>query len=458
MTALALAFGFLFLALGVMFEDKYVAGATSHPGRSKTSAPVAPRSAIIPLTMSGPHRQPRTRSAAEKELESLYRQLREVARDLFIQKPHARDMVRSVPALDLELRLEFSGRDGEDARQARALLSQLDEHLDDAILAGAAFRPGRVYCFFCESADCAHAAPAEPRDVFYAYSETGTPLFKPLLDVVLEVAPDMVDRLVADRSEPVRLAFRREDLIRDRLEAFAEQDRVYDLRGQVVLGYYRRHGEEVVRTTSGHAPGEKFGVTLQVVRSATRSGVVRLGVNTIGILPDGRDVIVAVSPDHRWPVSEMLYVTNRRLARLNTELKQMPRRQRLGVAAEMADHLLLAMIDKANRHEKQAGWRTDHAARRADERGRPTNMVRKDLEGVRHDRVLYDTHKETWIILGGRGRAHVFSPDGLHVTSLHLEKKEIESRRSRQRWRQGERDEIKTLLTKVKDVFAADRA
>lgn len=52
-------------------------------------------------------------------------------------------------------------------------------------------------------------------------------------------------------------------------------------------------------------------------------------------------------------------------------------------------------------------------------------------------------------MLGARGRAHLFSPAGKHVTSIRFDPPAIERRRDRKRWRPASRDEIDALQAAV---------
>jgi hypothetical protein len=51
------------------------------------------------------------------------------------------------------------------------------------------------------------------------------------------------------------------------------------------------------------------------------------------------------------------------------------------------------------------------------------------------------------IVLGPRGRAHAFTPEGKHVTSLILDRDALSRRLARRRWRPATRAEIDALRT-----------
>jgi hypothetical protein len=415
-------------------------GAAAPPARTPAARePVSPRRAPAPRH-PGP-RQDEQRAAVRAELEGVYRRLADISRRLFLAKPHARDMITSLPPLDLPLHLEFSGRPGREADEARRLLDLLETHLDDAILAGCAFRPGRVYCFFCESAECEHSRPHDPRHVFKGFSQTGQPAWWSLLDLAIERQDERVDRLTEGRGAQILLASDRDELVRDRITAFARQEHVYDVRGQIVLGYYH-FGEDGARS--------KFAVTLQLIRSSTRAKVVRVGLNMVGVLPGGRDVEALLGGDRRWPFSDLVMATERELAVINQELKQLDRNRRMQHAEDAAAALLRDMAHGLERRQRREGWRTGHATDRAGEKTRPTGMAQRDIRTARYDRVVKDDKEGTFIVLGGKGRVHVLTPEGLHVTSLHMDGLQIQTRLAHRRWKTMERAAVEDVLKKAR--------
>lgn len=378
------------------------------------------------------------------EVEGILARLAEIGREIFLAKPHARDVVESIPELELKLRIGFSGRAEGHAARAAEVLQILDQHLDDAILARAAFRPGSVWSFFDRSADLPGCRPSDPREVFCGYTETGVCQWQPMLAWAIERDLDGLDALTAERGRCLVVSVGREELVGQRLPSFSENESAYDLRGQLVIGYY-----ELGRG------GGKFAVTLQIVRSTTRSGVVRLGLNTIGLLPDGRPARALIGEQGAdYSFLDILHRADRRLATVNQELKRLPERRRAAMAADEAEALLADMGQGLSRHVRRHGWRTEHARERAESRERPTGMARGDVRTARRDRVLRDVREETLVVLGGRGRVHVFGWEGRHVTSLHIDRRSLDARLAQKRWVPLEKAEAAAALARVRAVFA----
>ena len=78
--------------------------------------------------------------------------------------------------------------------------------------------------------------------------------------------------------------------------------------------------------------------------------------------------------------------------------------------------------------------RTTHAERRHTSGERPTGDAMNDVAHASVDQFFHDTRRNTVVVLGGRGRAHIFSTAGQHVTSLRLDPGELRRKTDRQRW------------------------
>jgi len=72
-------------------------------------------------------------------------------------------------------------------------------------------------------------------------------------------------------------------------------------------------------------------------------------------------------------------------------------------------------------------------------------MALTDLARARPDRILFDTRNETVVVLGERGRAHVFNLEGRLVTSIRGEPSTVEKRRIKGIWRDASPSEVEAL-------------
>jgi hypothetical protein len=62
-------------------------------------------------------------------------------------------------------------------------------------------------------------------------------------------------------------------------------------------------------------------------------------------------------------------------------------------------------------------------------------MALPDLKAAPDERVLRDVHRGTWIVLGERGRVHVFNQDAKLVTSIRYSQPAIDRRLARGHWK-----------------------
>jgi hypothetical protein len=86
--------------------------------------------------------------------------------------------------------------------------------------------------------------------------------------------------------------------------------------------------------------------------------------------------------------------------------------------------------------------RTRHGEERHKSMQRPTATAFRDVRLAGADRFLLDKEHNTVVVLGPKGRAHVFTRDGKLVTSMVLDRKGIERRFSRKRWVSMSKEEV----------------
>ena len=77
-----------------------------------------------------------------------------------------------------------------------------------------------------------------------------------------------------------------------------------------------------------------------------------------------------------------------------------------------------------------------------------------DLARASPENLLYDTRRETLVVVGDRGRAHVFNLAGKLVTSVRYNPDVIEKRRQNGVWRRAGAEEVR----KVREQVAAGAA
>ncbi|HSG39955.1 MAG TPA: hypothetical protein VLE27_09990, partial [Thermoanaerobaculia bacterium] len=93
--------------------------------------------------------------------------------------------------------------------------------------------------------------------------------------------------------------------------------------------------------------------------------------------------------------------------------------------------------------------RTQHGQQRHAEGDRPTRMALTDLARAKPEDLLFDTRRETLVVVGDRGRAHVFNLTGKLVTSVRYNPAVIEKRRKNGMWRPAGAEEVRTVRERV---------
>ncbi len=361
-------------------------------------------------------------------------------------------------SLAVALRIPSDLRDGRLEPAIRAADEALDDALGDLVRERSVFRPGRAFCLRCSSPDCVHAAAPEPRQVFAGYGPTGVPRYLDFGQLLLERRDPRVETLFKDTPGLVALTLGEADLCAALVAPFQKREDGFRLLGQVTAGWFR------VRADSGVAV--PFAVAFQILSVRAKRGRRSLVLNVLGTAPGGGPLEALYDRLGNIPWLDAVRWAQTSLASVERSLDAPPPARRPGGkpgagngsaparALELAPRRLQGILDGlAHRLEKDRRGqdrRTQHAEIRRAEGDRPTGMALADLARASAHEVLADVQRDTLVVLGEKGRAHVFNREGRHVTSIRYTQGALDKRRARGLWRPARPDEIAALLTAVK--------
>jgi hypothetical protein len=347
--------------------------------------------------------------------------------------------------LDLSLRLPLFDAAGTRVdEETRALQGELEDAVAALLSGAAAFQPGRVYCFRCGQAGCAHATSDDPRAVFTGYGPTGTPRFADFFQVLVNRRDPRMEVLASGSSDLVVLETSGETLMGELLPVYRQEREDVRVHGQVAAGWYR------VPDPSGRPA--LLAVTFQVASGKLKSGRRRYFLNVLGAGPEGETLEHLHDRLGRIPWSGAARWAQSALAELE---RGGPRRGRAAeaAAARRIEGLLGGLARRLARGERARDRRTRHATVRHEEGSRPTRMAVADAVRAAVDEVLFDVRRGTIVVLGERGRAHIFNLEGKLVTSVRYHPDAISRRRDAGIWRPASPAEIEL----VKNRTAAPR-
>jgi len=330
-------------------------------------------------------------------------------------------------AVPLELTIPPPALD--DSSASPALLSALADALRRSGARADPVVAGRVFCYRCDRADCEHATPPRPQSVFAGFSPTGQPQWTDLAQALLEARHERVDELFSSAA-PLGLVQPGRELKARLLHPFGKSSKTYDLLGQVVAGHFG----------GGAAPVSAL--TVQAVESRSPRGGTRLTLNRIG---SEASAWLDEHPENGF--AQALQAARGRIAQIESDLAAGPvsaaRRSEL---MRKIPGILQDLRRVLERSGRQSERRTKHAVERRRE-NRPTHAAIHDAWSAADADLLADETRGTMIVLGPRGRAHAFTPEGRHVTSLILDREALSRRLARRRWRPATPAEIQALRT-----------
>ena len=366
-----------------------------------------------------------------------------------IQRHPSAHLLNGRDSVEIRLRLPTLDR-GDWAAEARQATSQsLDDALGRLVLHRSVFHQGHVYCLRCASSRCEHTTPEHATEVFAGYGPSGVPRFQDLGQCLLERHDSRVHQLYQSPPGLVAHVTAGVDLTQQLLPAFKDADSGYHIHGQVTVGWY------MFPTDNGYP--SPVALTFQVVSTRPQKGQRRFGLNLIGVGPGDEplenlfDRIGEIPwlDATRW-AQEILRDVERSTVRHTSTANEQPEKRLQGLLTGLARRL---------EHQRRARDRkTRHGRRRQRDRSRPTDMALADLEQARNESILFDTRKKTLVVVGQRGRAHVFNHAGRLVTSIRYSPTSIERRRKRGLWKPATEDQIGALKKQIALIQEGEEA
>jgi hypothetical protein len=366
----------------------------------------------------------------------------------------ARDRLRAAggngrrPDLELTLRLPLA--EGELPAALEALDAELTGALREALAATALCSPGRVWCPRCASAECEHAAPADPRQVFAGWGASGLPRFLDLGQLLLEAQHPRVVELYDERPQLLTLVQGWRDLAGALLPAYRERFGGLRVHGQVVAGWYR----------AGAPAGPGHG-RLAIAVQLLSSGEGRRRRHALHLLA-GADagLLEGLQDRHgRLPWADALRWAETTLEQIHASMRR-PRAPAPAALEARLQGLLLHLAERLERPFQGRQRRTGHAQERhssvrPENGGRPTRTALADLRAAPAERILFDPRHETYVVLGPHGRTHVFAGGGKLVTSLRYPAATIARRQKSGDWRAVAAEQAAAMRARVEALLAA---
>lgn len=386
----------------------------------------------------GGNKRSRSSDPAVVALEALRRLVRDVAADRGVDRSEALPLASMILKLDLPV-----SRFNEEIlkKSAADLRKLIDAQIDDGLRASRAFRQGTVFSFLYDSVESDQCAPPEPTSVFAGYQPNGRPEWVGFTNLCIARGEERVDRLFGDHPEVIAFVQTVDELGEGLLPEFGRDSCAYKLLGQVVLGLVPEH------LMSRKEDAQRVALTFQLVETRLSGAGPRLRLNVLGLTPE--QIANAAADSHRGSPAEglrkTLRATQRRVDTLGRQMRVADGGEGELELDDRVHALLTQLRGDLEGIFRAHGRRTSHARDRHTQSERPTSDAMRDLTHAPDDRFLWDTRRETAVVIGPKGRAHVFSPEGLHVTSLRLSPGELERKKERGRWRPLRSDGIASL-------------
>lgn len=333
--------------------------------------------------------------------------------------------------LELQLALPLTPADDFAAAAAR-LREGMRAEIAAQVSHRAAFRPGHVLDLRHPHSLGPETRPPDSRKVFVGFSATGAPLFLDFAQWLLQSKHPQLDLLYSKPPGVVTVISSAEELYVEVLPPFRQPPEVdWRLHGQVAAGFF-----EVARPDGGAG---QLALTFQVQSSAAKSGGRRrFGLNLLGVGPGGEKLEHLMERLAKKTVEPAPWQGAAAWAQEALESIERGQGRGGGDPVQLDERIagiLGGFVRRLEQDRRARGRRTGHAEERHQQGDRPTRHALQDLSRARPEDILVDARSGTFVVLGDRGRAHVFSGQGKLVTSLTTTPESIERKKKRDLWR-----------------------
>lgn len=345
------------------------------------------------------------------------------------------------PREAIEIPIEIPA--GSEHDSIRSAAADFDEKLEAAVKEAYArhevFRAGHAFCFRCGSSQCSHSLPPSPREIVVGYTSSGMPRFLDFAQFVLDRRDPRVEKLYAGNPGLVTVVQSEAELCEDIVQAVRRDRAFLRVNGQVSAGWFR------FRRDRGF---ESVAVAFQIITIETDHGRLRHELHLVGRGPGGCEITRVHGEQNPAPWADALTWARSVLERIGAGSRASGHRERrlLGVLGGLARRL--------EHRDRSRSRRTLHAEKRHQTGIRPTEMALEDLRRAHPESFRIDRRQNTLVVLGDRGRVHIFNRHGKLVTSVRYPARTIAKRCKTGLWRPASAEE----LAPVAEIFASERS
>ena len=344
-------------------------------------------------------------------------------------------------ALDLNLKIRaFPGRNW-GLEFEPSLSEQILPQIERIEAARDVFKQGRVYCFRCRESECVHGLPDSPLDVFCGYDPLGSPQWKELTQALLDLRDERVDGLFGRQPKILARFIKGRELHARQLGPFGKSSKTYALIGQVIAGYFKLKRD--------HQDTARMAVTIQAVEVTDRRGRIGLQLNTVCKAPSGVILGEDDSEAYGW-LKQVQERSKKALTKIEKNLASAKKNGGEAAFETKICDLMRKLGRDLERGQRRSERRTQHAKDR-DQMARPVHKAMSDLMKSRPDQVFFDEKTKGVILWGNKGRCHVFSERGRHVTSFVIHAKAVQTRLRKKRWRSLEPDRYSRFMERFRN-------
>jgi hypothetical protein len=382
-----------------------------------------------------------------KAAESIHRRIQGLVRSLLSKG--GSEAISGLPEqVDLHLQIPVSLQDEDHAlssRFAEDLIEQIDALRTEGEIELHGHRSGHAHCYWCQQTDCEHSQPENGHTVLTGWSPTGIPVWKNITNFLLAESPDLLDHLHGDTLKPFAVLVEESDLLAEVLPQYMEGSKFSrPIAGLLVGGFPLQMPNFEI---------DHLSMTALVYETRTARGIPRYRWNFIATPPKPFHLATLLAQEDSSHLARWISALRALMVGLQEQIEGRAREGKRMSMKECRQQLFQILRESQSilgAYNRRQGRKTLHALERGEDPDRPTSAAISDvLASKRHD-LFHDRRESTVIVRGPNSRIHVFTQNGIHVTSARYSPESILNRIQRKRWVPLEDSEFLRFQNEIK--------
>lgn len=393
-------------------------------------------------------RRNRTNPHRSKAAESIHRRIQGLIRSLLAKD--GSEAISGLPeTVDLHLQIPVHLHEDQHSlsrKFSEDLLNQIEALRMEGEIELHGHRSGHALCYWCQQTDCEHSQPENGHTILAGWSATGMPVWKNVTNFLLSEAPEMLDNIHGDTLKPFAVIVDESDLLAEVLPQYMEGTKFSQPLAALIVGGFplQLPNYEI----------DHLALTAMIHETRTARGIPRYRWNFISTPPKPFHLATLLGQEDSSHLARWISALRALMVGLQEEIEARAREGKRMSMKESRQRVFQVLRESQSilgAYNRRKDRKTLHALERGEDPQRPTSAAISDVLASKRQDLFLDRRESTVIVRGPNSRIHVFTQNGIHVTSARYSPDSIANRIQRKRWIPMEDSDFLRFHTEIKN-------